>query len=223
MCDDHPRPRRTLISYLAGARRRRLECGGAPTRELEHARRELISTITPCSSPPVEGDQCCQQGCPTHSNCAPAPLGSHDIAPLPGGQHLTERRHRPHNKRRLAECAVHRESRQMPPPRRRAGASHRAESEAGPRSQLVKIETDMTHPRISWPVVEVSQYFTRLPTQAPPARQTRLYPQAAEMSLPLPPHTDGAEDMEDADAELELTIADMPVASIQVPLPPPVR
>lgn len=183
--DDHPRPRRALISSLAGGSRRRLECGGAPTRELEHARRELISTITPCSSPPAEEDQCCQQGCPTHRTCESAPLGSHDIAPLPGGQHLTERRHRPHNKRRPAQCAVHRKSRRMPPPRHREGVSHRAESEAGPRSQLVKGETDMTYLQLLgllWKchsTSRVSRHKPRPPNSNVPAGCRDVSPAAA--------------------------------------------
>lgn len=106
----------------------------------------------------------------------------------------------------------------MPPPRRREGASHLAESEAGPRSQLVKGETEMTHRRVSWPAVEVLQHFTHLPTQAPPAPTTRLSPQPAVTPLPLLPHTDGTEDAEHADAG-----PDMPVASIESLSPPPVR
>lgn len=96
-------PRRDLISSLAGASRCRLGCGRAPSRAEPHTfRRELISTITSCSSPSARKDQCSLKGCPTHQNCAPAPLGSRDTVPL-GGQHgLTGRRHRPHNNRRLA-------------------------------------------------------------------------------------------------------------------------
>lgn len=167
------------------------------------------------------------KGCPTHSNCAPAPLGSHNIAPLLGGQHLTGRRHRPHDKRHPARrTARARTSRKQANAAALTSgwalASSRVRSSWSPKS-VGEGRNRYDAPSTPWPAVEVSQHFTRLPTQAPPARKTRICPQAAEMPLPLPPHTDGAEDVEDADAALELTIADMPVASIELSLPSPMR